>query len=102
MKTIERFKTFRDQGKLEKAIEYSSKLNLEQQTAEFLSILAHVYFLKDQVDKAQNLLKIAIEKDRDCSLVIWSTTRLYLKEQKYNEALKLITIGLQNFKNDLE
>ena len=54
------------------------------------------------MDKAQNLLKIAIEKDRDCSLVIWSTTRLYLKEQKYNEALKLITIGLQNFKNDLE
>ena len=47
------------------------------------------------------MLKIAIKIGRDCPLVIWSTTRLYLKE-KNKEALNIVTQGLQNYQNDLE
>ena len=100
---LEHAKEFREAGKFYDAISLLlNNMNAVQQDAEALSLLSQCYILQDDLENAELYLSKAEDIGSDLASLGWNKSRLYLKKQKFPEALKSAKATNKKFPNDIE
>lgn len=93
--------TLLENGKYTEAIELlMSSQGHSFENAKSLSLIAHCYLMKDEVDKGSLAHEKAKRIDPDLALVGWNEARIFLKKKKPHEALKIALSTHKKFPND--
>ena len=93
----------RETGKYDEAIDLLLNQTKQSPTdPNILSVLSHCYILNDNLEQAKIYLDSAKDINPDIPLVGWNEARLFLKQNKVNEALAVAQRTNKLFPDDVE